>query len=142
MEQLTKEDIQIISLYIPSKVAFGSFSKPANIRYRYRALGQIGSIIIESFNSDTRDLEDSSDIAHSGNDDRPILYKLEDMTDDECATFESLLKYDPGVRNRKELAEHILNECSPEVFLYALSHYFDLFGLIDKGHAINGNTFQ
>lgn len=142
MEKLTKEDIQKIALYIPFRVRFGAMLNPHRTWEKFYPAGLIGSIVIQRYDEESNSVEDRSDIGHPKNDDRPILYKLEDMTEVQCQAFIKLITYDPGLNSRQHLAELILNECSPDVFLYALSENFDMFGLISAGKAIDANTLQ
>lgn len=137
MVQLTKGDIQKISLYIPFGVEFAPMSMPGSITQRYRPCGQIGSLIIENYDQEENSVQDRSDISHPQNDDRPILHRLEDMTNQQYVNFVALIGPSSLEIPGDFLADYILDECSPSVFLYALSQKFDLFGLIEREQAID-----
>lgn len=142
MEKLTKEDIQKIALYTPFKVRIAPILSPNGFYGTFLAKGQIGSVIIESYDKNEHSIVDCSDINHPKNEDRPVLYRLEDMSEAQCQHFIKLIPYDPGLNSRKHLAALILNECNPSVFFYALSEHFDMFGLINDGKATDAKTLQ
>ncbi|WP_254562160.1 hypothetical protein [Dyadobacter diqingensis] len=142
MEKLTQEDIRKISLYIPFRVRFGAMLNPQGMWERFYPAGQIGSTIIQSYDKKWNSVENCSDISNSKNDDRPILYKLEDMTDDQLKEIEKRFDIQSGFFNKDSMVQLMQRVVSLDVFLYALSEHLDLFGLISAGKAIDGNTLR
>lgn len=70
-------------------------------------------------------------------DDRPLLRRLEDMTEEEKREHHSLMfEGTDGVHQVVVMME------TPDSFHYLLRQHFDLFGLIDAGLAIDAKNIE
>ena len=67
--------------------------------------------------------------------DRPILRRLEDITDEEDQEYHKLLL-------TKELDDYSIRHDCPESFHYLLKRGFDLFDLIDSGVAADAKLIK
>lgn len=132
---LTEADIQKIALYIPFGVRFSSMAQPRSFFSKFYGKGMIGTTVVSRYDEDMN-IEDSSDISCLENDDRPILRKLIDWTDEEFHYFISL-KVEADFSHDNSPQRQFLEY--PEAFFYALSKHFDVFGLISQGKAIDYN---
>ena len=143
MKELTPNDIQKISLYIPFKVAFAPLNQ-VSVMTRSYPVGIIESIVIASFDDfdSAREICESWDLLHHEMDERPVLRKLGNMTQHELEMFISL--FDPesalSMYTRQDVCDCVMKRANPATFAYALSRHFDLFGLIDAGKATGLDT--
>jgi hypothetical protein len=81
---------------------------------------------------------------------KPILRKLEDMTDDECMVVNEISPYFTKGTSERYIRERLYCirdrimylHLIPEVFHYCLKQGFDIFNLINSGLAIDSKTLK
>jgi hypothetical protein len=81
---------------------------------------------------------------------KPILRKVEDITDEECLMVHKISPFwaegtsEKYIRDRLYLiSQRIMHlHLTPQVFHYLLQQWFDLFGLVDAGLALDSKTIK
>lgn len=133
---LSKADIQKVALYIAFGVRFDRLNSTSMLSSE-PSVGFLGNTVIHKCDEDL-ELEDYTHLNHAQNVTAPALRLLENMTDEEFKDFEKLTMLHNVTK--QEMAEHVLKSLTPELLVYCLSKWFDLFNFVKDGKAVELET--